>query len=274
MSRPLRLAFAALLLCPLTARADLPVVTDDYWIIVTGSKDQKETERLLAAVMKRWPAAVELDKGYPKIESSDGRKGLNPGFHIAVAGVCSKEADATAVRDAIRKAVPGAYVRKVARYLPGFIPDCPRLKVKPVAKEPKVPKGYTLTEEGPAKRDGLVWKIYSAPTADKRCGKHALVRLLDSRGGLVDERQEEAHCVEGDPEVDGSGESRSWSAFLSTNGSTDYVLLTYEQWASDTGCNGGSALCATASGIVEEELEGECNATPYREGEGEKHCVE
>lgn len=274
MSHPLRLALAALLLCPLAAQAELPVVTHDYFVIVTGSKDRKQTERLLADVMKRWPAAVELGEGYPKIESSDGKTGLNPGFQIAVAGVCSKEADALAVRDAIRKAVPGAYVRKVARYLPGFFPECPRLKVKPAAKEPTVPKGYTLTEQGPAKRGGLVWKIYSAPTADKRCGKHALVRLLDARGGLVDERQEEAQCVEGDPEVDGSGESKSWSASLSTNGSADYVMLTYEQWASDTGCNGGSALCATADGIVEEGLDGECNSSPYREGEDEKHCVE
>lgn len=267
MSRILAAAVALLLSRPALA---LPEVTQDHWIIVTGSRDRKETERLLADVMKRWPARVHLQPGYPKIVESDGKTGLNPGFVIAVAGACPRKADAMAVQKELRRTIPGVYVRAVARYLPGAIPVCPRLEVAPEAAhaKPKVPKGYALESEGPAGAGGLAWKIY---TAKAECGEDVLVQLLDAKGRLVDERNEPAHCVQGDPEEGDLGERKVWSASLAEAG---YVMFTYQNWASDTGCNGGAALCPTPEGIVDEPLEGTCNSSGYTTHEDETHCGE
>ncbi len=269
------LAVAAYLFILSSPGLNLPELTEDHWIILAGSKNQQETEKLLADLMKRWPARVELRAGYPKVVSSDGKKGLNPGFFIALAGSCTTREEALAVQKELRKTVPGVYVRAVTRYLPGFIPVCPRLSVGagPPRTKPKVPKRYDLEAEGPAGRGGLEWKIY---LAKGKCGPDVLVHLLDAKGALVDERKEKAHCVEGSPEVDGSGESKVWSAYLrrEEGSPTTYVMFTYEQWASDTGCNGGAALCPSPNGIVEEELEGMCTSSSYRLQEGETHCRE
>jgi len=253
----------------------LPVLTEDSWIIVAGSKDPKEAEAQLADVKKRWPASIELSPGFPKIENSDGKKGLNPGFLIVLAGACTKESAAAEVRNELRKTFPGVYLRPVSRYLPGFIPDCPRLKTRPATAKarPKVPKGYELQDQGPAEKDGLVWHIL---TRGSQCEQSVLVQLLDKSGRLVDERTEDAHCVEGDPEEPGSGESKIWSAYITSDEGrpTRYVFLVYEQWASDTGCNGGFALCPDKDGISAEPLDGECTSSGYRPKEDEKHCAE
>lgn len=271
----MRLTVAACALLLASPTLALPELTEDHWIIVTGSRDQKETEKLLAGIMKRWPRSVELRSGFPRVISSDGKKGLNPGFVIAVAGMCTTKADALAVQKELRKTIPGVYVRAVTRYLPGSIPDCPRLAPAPASARAraKAPEGYSLSGEGAAERDGLQWRIY---TAKRECGQDVVVQLLDAKGKLVDERSEEAHCVAGDPEVDGSGESKVWTAYLASDEGRDtsYVMLTFENWAYDTGCNGGAALCPTASGIVEEELDGMCSSSSYRVMEGETHCGE
>ena len=169
----------------------------------------------------------------------------------------------------------------MARYLPGAIPDCPRLAVKPGAAGPgsgpgpgpKPPRGYTLAEEGPAQVDGLSWRIYAAKWA---CGNDVIVQLLDAKGARVDERSEKAHCVAGNPEEGDLGESRVWSAGIEGDEGrpTRYVMFTFEEWASDTGCNGGVALCPTAGGIVEEALDGTCSCSPYQRQDGERHCGE
>jgi hypothetical protein len=267
-----RLALASLLLVS-TSTLALPEVTEDHFIILTGSKDRQETERRLADLMKRWPGTVKLRPGFPQVMSSDGKKGLNPGFVIAVGGICGKRSEAIAVQSELRKTIPGVYVRAVARYLPGRIPDCPRVAASPASArgKAKAPKGYALQQEGPAGTGGLAWRVYGARA---ECGESVVVQLLDGKGALVDERTEEAHCVRGDPEVDGSGESKVWSAAIDQDEGRParYVMLTFEQWASDTGCNGGVALCPTEDGIVEEELDGICSSSPYNRQEGETHC--
>jgi len=267
------LTIAAYLLAFASPGLALPEVTQDYWIILTGSKEQRQTEKLLAALMKRWPARVELRSGYPKVEKSDGKKGLNPGFFIALAGACTKREDAMAVQNVLRKTFPGVYVRGVTRYLPGVIPECPRLAIDSAAPraKPKVPKRYTLEAEGPAAKNGLQWKIY---VAKRRCGSDVIVQLLDAKGALVDERREDAHCVQGDPTVGDLGESKVWRAYLEheKDSPITYVMFTYEQWASDTGCNGGVALCPTPDGIAEETLDGVCNCSSYEPRENETHC--
>ena len=273
MGSVIRFVLTAYLLLNAPLALALPELTEDHFIILTGSPDRKEAERLLADLMARWPASVVLQSGYPQVMSSDGKKGLNPGFFIAVAGACANREDAMEVQKEIRKRIPGVYVRAVTRYLPGFIPKCPRLAVTPgkARKAPNVPKQYELAEEGPAGTVGLKWKLY---TAKADCADDVLVHLLDKRGRLVDQRNEKAHCIQGDPHVDGSGESEFWHAYLASDKGhrTKYVMFTYEKWASDTGCNGGVALCPTADGIVEEQLEGMCSSSSYRPQEGETHC--
>ena len=192
-----------------------------------------------------------------------------------MAGICSKEADAKAVHDEIRKAIPGVYVRKVTRYLPGVIPVCPKVQKTIASRErTKAPAGFEeAPEEATADRaKGLKWRIYVAPA---ECGKNVAVQLIGKRGELLSERVEAAHCVKGDPKIDGSGESKVWSAVTVelAKGEKSFVLLTYESWASDTGCNGGDALCPTPTGIVTQELPGgECTSTPYSMKEGETYC--
>lgn len=270
-----RLAVAASLLLASASTLALPEVTEDHFIILTGSKDRQQTEKLLADLMKRWPSTVQLRPGFPRVISSDGKKGLNPGFVIAVGGICGKRSDAIAVQNELRKTIPGVYVRAVARYLPGFIPDCPRLVVAPASARGKdrAPKGFTLQEEGSAGPGGLAWRIYGAKA---ECGGSVVVQLLDGKGALIEERSEEAHCVAGDPEEDGSGESRVWRAAIAQDEGRParYVMLTFEQWAADTGCNGGVALCPSKDGMVEEALEGICSSSPYARQEGETHCGE
>lgn len=252
----------------------LPEFTKDYLIILTGSKNAKDTEKKLADVMKRWPSTVQLSEGYPKTMRSDGKKGLKPGFVIAVAGACVEENKALEVQKELRKTIPGVYIRKVARYLPGFIPDCPRLEHK-VAKKtrPKAPPGYMLREQGTAGKDGLIWLVYAG---NAKCGQSIVVQLVGPDGHLVEERSEEAHCVEGDPEIPGSGESKFWFAQIvaEKRKARAYVLLTYEKWAADTGCNGGFALCPGKDGIEAEALEGMCNSSPYMGLEDVEYCAE
>ncbi len=69
-----------------------------------------------------------------------------------------------------------------------------------------------------------------------------------------------------------SGESKVWRADLEQDEShpTTYVMLTYEIWAADTGCNGGVALCPTPDGM--EVLDGMCNSSGYTRQENETHC--
>lgn len=252
----------------------LPEFTGDYLIILAGSKNAKDTEKKLAEIMKRWPGSVRLSEGYPGIMRSDGKKGLNPGFVIAVAGVCSEEGKALEIQKELRKTIPGVYIRKVARHLPGFIPDCPRLKHAIARKaHPEAPPGYVLRGQGSAGKHGLIWRIYAG---DTQCGRSIVVQLVGPDGYLVGERREDAHCVEGEPGVPGSGESKFWSARLATEKGKPrrYVLLTYEQWAADTGCNGGFALCPGKDGILAEALEGMCNSSPYMGRENVEYCPE
>lgn len=250
------------------ARA-LDVVAEDHWIIVTGSRTERETQAQLTSVQKAWPKRVEKTPGYPRVERSDGKTGLNPGFVIVVAGVCPDERAALAVRDALRKTFPGTYVRAVARYLAGPIPHCPNVKPPRAAPPPVAEEGEEITLDGeePAGATGLRWQLYSIKS---ECGDGAIVRLLGRRGEVLDERREPAHCVHGDPEDPGSGESRTWSA--SVQGS--YVMLTSMTWAYDTGCSGGFALCPGPDGIREERLEGACNSGGPMPGAEESHCGE
>lgn len=87
-------------------------------------------------------------------------------------------------------------------------------------------QGYTLHEEGSAEKDGLIWRIYRAKA---ECGENVLVQLLAEDGSLIDQRTEEAHCVRGDPEEDGSGESMIWSASIDSDEGrpTRYVMFTF-----------------------------------------------
>lgn len=84
------------------------------------------------AALDRYPVAAQAlvpGAGFPKLEVSDTIPGLNPGYHIAVFGVCASEETARLSRDLLNLGVPGTYIRKVDVEIAAD--TCPRLRSVP-----------------------------------------------------------------------------------------------------------------------------------------------
>jgi hypothetical protein len=78
-----------------------------------------------AAALGKIGSAMELEEGYPRVVQSRDIRGLNPGFHIAVAGYCGLDTFSEQFV-VIQSAVPGAYFRTVM--VPAGTLACPRMK--------------------------------------------------------------------------------------------------------------------------------------------------
>lgn len=85
-----------------------------YMIILGGGKDAAAAQKALIRYKQKSQLWANFEPaGYPKEMLSDTVTGLNPGFHIAVAGVCEQEEMAKLFLEIITTDMGGVYIRKV-----------------------------------------------------------------------------------------------------------------------------------------------------------------
>lgn len=85
-----------------------------FMIIVGGGKSKTDADRFLQKYKNESQLWANFEQsGFPQTMLSDTIDGLNKGFHIAVAGICSEEQTAKLFLEMIKMEMNGVYMRKV-----------------------------------------------------------------------------------------------------------------------------------------------------------------
>lgn len=107
MTALVRTALVLLLLAP-AARAD------EGWALIGGGGPDRVDGELALAEARRVADELHLSAtGFPRVVRSDDVRGLKPGLHVVLLGVCATKDEATRVRESLRTALPHAYLRRV-----------------------------------------------------------------------------------------------------------------------------------------------------------------
>jgi hypothetical protein len=160
-------------------------------IILGGGKTPAEAQAALERYKGVAHPGVTAAEGYPKLLKSDELAGLNPGFHIAVLGICSEVERARALRDLANLSLPGVYLKPVQA---SVADACPKLALP----KPKALKGHThqgsYTVRAGVK--GLAYEVHARELDTKKdpCVVSQLVVRLELGGKVVDEESWSGDC--------------------------------------------------------------------------------
>lgn len=150
------LAFALALLCWGEA-VSAQELEKGHAVILSGGATLEAGKAALAAAKPS--ALVTLRAGHPRLVESATVKGLKPGFHVVLAGVCRSKDDASAARDVLNLASgPGTYVREV-QVPRDWLESCPTLQPL-TASGGKVVKRAVIDDGAPT----VKWVVRKQPT--------------------------------------------------------------------------------------------------------------
>lgn len=176
---------------PAAAKPKAKAPASFHVIILGGGKTPAEAQAALERYKDAAHEGVTPAEGYPKLLKSDELAGLNPGFHIAVLGICSEVERARTLRDVANLALPGVYLKQVQV---SVADACPKLALP----RPKALKGHTHQGSYPVRAGvkGLSYEVHARALDTKKdpCVVSRLVVRLELGGKVVDEESWSGDC--------------------------------------------------------------------------------
>jgi hypothetical protein len=213
-------------------------------VILTGDEKEAVAKDKLAAFLKEPNTLVTFSPGYPKIIKSDDMAGLNPGFFIAIGGVCKDAKAARAASALLGLASPGTYLRKVK----ADEDTCPKVKWG----ESRLPRGYQLQEHLPLDADhpALELAIYAKDSGTRGCeSRNVLVRVeLGNAVVAQDEWPAECNAPSGGDDL---GSQKGYSATIDDKDGRSVITLQTTTWGGDTPDTSNSTVTFSLAGLHE-----------------------